>query len=1285
MEPNAITPDYTLKAGELVYVRFAVRNEGNEKAPVGKYIVKVDGDAVVNGFAPVTLAPGDSLVIQHTFTYNSTGVHMVRCKVDSDDSLDELDEYNNGWSTSYLWMVEPEGEVDLYDEDGIVNICFPPYSFDDPPGDVDDPIGCVCIDNRFLARFSPEQIEEGLFSYIDNPEMNEYIKNILHDLGVCSLDVFVEGKLSGTRFSYSKAAKFNIYGDNYQRLGNARVWEELEDFAYERFTDLREAREIIEDNDWNFTADLTLPFMKDALVAGFLSDSRSVSVLQSSSYPGISEFDGEFSAASYSGTPLPRSFDWRNKDEENWMTPVRNQSYVFRNESAGRFEIRYCGSCYVMGVFGAVEAFYNIELKNNPDFNLDLSEQHADCKFGDKLNPLVGGDPIKVYEHLRDEGFVTEECLPYVADRVNACDLCQDAASMLRKVTDYEIIGKEVNAETLEEWKNIIKENLLETPLTFSVGYTDDDTYDLVGSAYAEGIFPLWHGGLKHCMVLAGWGDTVISEDTVEYWIVKNSAGPAQGYNGYFRMKMADEYDKSIDYFFKPVLARPEFGVVSVEQSSNSEWHSVELTHNFINPIVVMGPPSYNDFEATTIRVKDVTKDGFKFQLDPWDLEDENHGTETISYVVMEEDVQYIDDGIWEAGSVSGVDHRWKTVNLKSGDFDEPPVILTQTIKNYYAFPLVTRVKDVTTSSFKVMLQKQEYGQDFIAPPEEVHYVAIEPNSCEFRGGKIVVAKTGEEVTHEWYNEDWTNFIDSPKLIARIQSYNEVDPCALRHKELSNLRSKLKVEEEQSEDTEVEHSAEDVGYLVVSGHPEAPSNLSDHSLVPGEDNYCLYLTWENNSSIVDLFFIEKKEGTGPAIELPSISAEDFPENPYPVIVKPAETYTFRIRAFNQSTGLSSAYSDPFTVTIPEKEVKGPEYEFDKISVYQSSSSEWKTVSFSNTYNDPIVMIGPPSCNGNQPTTVRVKDVSSDEFKFQIDEWDYLDGRHNEETISYLVMEAGVYSIGGVTWEAGKVEEVNHNFTSSAFTNSFEAAPVLLTQIVTCNESSAVCTRVEDLTGSSFQVKVQEEEGNNGTHTGETIHYIAVSSGSGQIDGKDFIAGKTSNSVRHEWYTIDFGQSIDLSLMLASINTEEGRDPCVLRYDNLGNSSVEVKVEEEQSGDDEVRHNRAEALGYLILSLSETELATFTTTEDKVIFENYIKLVAPLITGNLILNISSNYDRKASVELIDVAGRVVKRKNLNLKRGREDLNFGQFKAGVYFLRIKSDEMDKHEVHKIMVLR
>jgi hypothetical protein len=53
--------------------------------------------------------------------------------------------------------------------------------------------------------------------------------------------------------------------------------------------------------------------------------------------------------------------------------------------------------------------------------------------------------------------------------------------------------------------------------------------------------------------------------------------------------------------------------------------------------------------------------------------------------------------------------------------------------------------------------------------------------------------------------------------------------------------------------------------------------------------------------------------------------------------------------------------------------------------------------------------------------VRIRNVNgaTDTFQVQIDEWLYLDGRHKEETFSYMVVEAGVHVLGdGTLLQAG---------------------------------------------------------------------------------------------------------------------------------------------------------------------------------------------------------------------------------------------------------------------------
>jgi hypothetical protein len=95
---------------------------------------------------------------------------------------------------------------------------------------------------------------------------------------------------------------------------------------------------------------------------------------------------------------LPAAFDWRDYQGGNWMTPVKDQGS--------------CGSCWAFGAVGAVEAAQNIR-SNNPDLDLDLSEEYlvTDCSPLD--GTCCGGSNASALMYIQDFGIPDEACLPY--------------------------------------------------------------------------------------------------------------------------------------------------------------------------------------------------------------------------------------------------------------------------------------------------------------------------------------------------------------------------------------------------------------------------------------------------------------------------------------------------------------------------------------------------------------------------------------------------------------------------------------------------------------------------------------------------------------------------------------------------------------------------------------------------------------------------------------------------------------------------------------------------------
>jgi len=199
---------------------------------------------------------------------------------------------------------------------------------------------------------------------------------------------------------------------------------------------------------------------------------------------------------------FPSAFNWHDINRSDWMTPVRNQGS--------------CGSCWAFGAVGAVEACCNI-LKNDPNYDIDLSEQHlvSSCCNAGSCN---GGYPTGALDYIKDHGVPSEKCFPYRAKN-SACTPCDDWANDSYKISNYVHIDTSDYKWALENYG----------PMVVVIRVPDDWFY------YKAGVYePVWEGKVgwaNHCVVLCGWND---SENA---WIIKNSWGKYWGMDGYAYVK----------------------------------------------------------------------------------------------------------------------------------------------------------------------------------------------------------------------------------------------------------------------------------------------------------------------------------------------------------------------------------------------------------------------------------------------------------------------------------------------------------------------------------------------------------------------------------------------------------------------------------------------------------------------------------------------------------------------------------------------------------------------------
>jgi PKD repeat protein len=290
------------------------------------------------------------------------------------------------------------------------------------------------------------------------------------------------------------------------------------------------------------------------------------------------------------------------------------------------------------------------------------------------------------------------------------------------------------------------------------------------------------------------------------------------------------------------------------------------------------------------------------------------------------------------------------------------------------------------------------------------------------------------------------------------------------------------------------------------------------------------------------------------------------------------TVTLQVTDNKGSTGTTSV---PIAVKA-EDLFAGLNIELGEIAV----SSNWVRVPFNLTYQNPVVIAGPPGFSDAEPCLVRLRNVNQTGFDIRLAEWNYQDDVHPEETITYLVMERGRTTLpDGSSVEAGTFL----GSTSSQkikFSKSFAATPVIMTTVASVNEADTISGRIKSAGRTSFSYSFKEQEKNKNKHAKETINYIAWQPGKGTIGSVRYEVATTAKAVTNAWHNRTFANSFTQPpLLLADMQTTNNSDTSALRVQNTAADGFQVKVEEEQSKDKEVKHS-AEVVGYLVFDKVE---------------------------------------------------------------------------------------------------
>ncbi len=158
------------------------------------------------------------------------------------------------------------------------------------------------------------------------------------------------------------------------------------------------------------------------------------------------------------------------------------------------------------------------------------------------------------------------------------------------------------------------------------------------------------------------------------------------------------------------------------------------------------------------------------------------------------------------------------------------------------------------------------------------------------------------------------------------------------------------------------------------------------------------------------------------------------------------------------------------------------------------SSSPATVNFDQPYPTPGFIGKPQTNNENNPITLRINSLNSTSANIFLQEEDSFDPEvnHGFETVGYMAMDgAGDFhnSDGEVIGEIGQIS-FDHNLLTVNLNHTYHN-PVVVFGGITMNGAQEGVIRVENLTSTSFQVRIEEWEYNDGAHLIEDFTYLVV--------------------------------------------------------------------------------------------------------------------------------------------------------------------------------------------------
>ncbi|GEM_PF-3977829 len=264
------------------------------------------------------------------------------------------------------------------------------------------------------------------------------------------------------------------------------------------------------------------------------------------------------------------------------------------------------------------------------------------------------------------------------------------------------------------------------------------------------------------------------------------------------------------------------------------------------------------------------------------------------------------------------------------------------------------------------------------------------------QNGTNLVAGLAQRVTHDWkYIKFPVTFKSMPVLFANLSTNADVVAATVQLRHVGRQGFEVRLREEEGQDGK--HGIENVSWVAIevgahNGNMQWEAGTFanvNHDLVQinfsqGFPASPLYFSSLMSTSQPDPATLRHSELTGTGVKL---------------FAQEEQSADAEVNRLNESIGYLAIPAD-----APLMDKNGDRFgETGSINL----TNAWTTVNLTRRYTKPVLIIGGLTNNDGQPVTIRSRNLTSNKFEARLQEWNYLDGNHQPENVSWMVVEGSI--------------------------------------------------------------------------------------------------------------------------------------------------------------------------------------------------------------------------------------------------------------------------------------